>query len=73
MAGTEDTIDMCVQRVEDTFGKCKRNKHTCTNCAVRHTENEEGDATVDPNEYIKQLRPAQHPELTGADADAQTP
>eukprot|EP00959_Pyramimonas_sp_CCMP1952_P232910 4867653-Pyramimonas_sp.AAC.1 len=71
MAGTEDTIDKYVKCVEDTFGKCKLSKHTCTNCAVRYTKGEDGNVTLDQDEYIKQLRPIQRPELTGADADAQ--
>eukprot|EP00959_Pyramimonas_sp_CCMP1952_P149564 3129521-Pyramimonas_sp.AAC.1 len=70
MAGTEDTIDKYVTCVEDTFGKCKL-KHTYTNCAVIYTKDEDGNATLDQYEYIKQLRPIQHPGLTGADADAQ--
>eukprot|EP00959_Pyramimonas_sp_CCMP1952_P379506 7949618-Pyramimonas_sp.AAC.1 len=71
MAGTEDTIDKHVKCVEDTFGECKLNKHTCTNCAVRYTKDEDGNATLDQDEYIKQFRPIQRPELTGADTDAQ--
>eukprot|EP00959_Pyramimonas_sp_CCMP1952_P169637 3543663-Pyramimonas_sp.AAC.1 len=57
--------------VEDTFGQCRLNKHTCTNCAVVYTEDEGGNATLSRDEYIKQSCPIQHPELTGADADAQ--
>eukprot|EP00959_Pyramimonas_sp_CCMP1952_P158947 3324192-Pyramimonas_sp.AAC.1 len=71
VAGTEDTIDKCVECVEDTFGECKLNKDTCANCAVRCTKDGGGNAAVDQDEYIKQLRPIQHPELTGADADAE--
>eukprot|EP00959_Pyramimonas_sp_CCMP1952_P190760 3989649-Pyramimonas_sp.AAC.1 len=71
MAGTEDTIDKYAQRVEDTFGKCKLSKHTCTNCVVRYTKDEDGNVTLDQYGYIKQLRPIRHPALTGADADAQ--
>eukprot|EP00959_Pyramimonas_sp_CCMP1952_P328606 6879696-Pyramimonas_sp.AAC.2 len=34
---------------------------------------DEGDnVTLDQDEYIKQLRPVQNPELTSADADAKT-
>eukprot|EP00959_Pyramimonas_sp_CCMP1952_P286979 6001460-Pyramimonas_sp.AAC.1 len=71
MTSTEDTIDKYVKCVEDTFGNCKLNTHTCTDCAVRYTKDEGGNVTLDPDEYIQQLRPIQHPELTGADADAQ--
>eukprot|EP00959_Pyramimonas_sp_CCMP1952_P087113 1822572-Pyramimonas_sp.AAC.1 len=71
MAGAEGAIDKCVKCVEDTFGKCKLNQHTHTNCAVIYTKDEGGTVTADQYEYIKQLRPIQHPELTGADADAQ--
>eukprot|EP00959_Pyramimonas_sp_CCMP1952_P406315 8515662-Pyramimonas_sp.AAC.1 len=71
MAGAEDTIDKCVKCVEYTFGKCKLNQHTCTNCAVRYTKGEGGSVTLDQDEYTKQLRPIQDPEHTGADADAQ--
>eukprot|EP00959_Pyramimonas_sp_CCMP1952_P136240 2850734-Pyramimonas_sp.AAC.1 len=70
MAGTEDTIDKYVKCVEDTFGKCRLNKHTYTNCAVIYTKDEVGNVTLDQDEYIKQLRPIP-PELTGADVDAQ--
>eukprot|EP00959_Pyramimonas_sp_CCMP1952_P352369 7382892-Pyramimonas_sp.AAC.1 len=71
MAGTEDTIDKYVRCVEDTSGKCKLNKHTYTNCAARYTKDDDGNVTLDQYAHIKLLRPIQHPELTGADADAQ--
>eukprot|EP00959_Pyramimonas_sp_CCMP1952_P222810 4658018-Pyramimonas_sp.AAC.1 len=32
---------------------------------------EDGNVTLDQDEYMKQLHPIQHAELTGADADAQ--
>eukprot|EP00959_Pyramimonas_sp_CCMP1952_P132263 2765362-Pyramimonas_sp.AAC.1 len=73
MAGTEDTIGKCVKCVEDRFGKCKFNKHTCTNCVVGCTKDEDGNVTLDQDEYIKHLRPIRHPESTRADADAQAP
>eukprot|EP00959_Pyramimonas_sp_CCMP1952_P465052 9487633-Pyramimonas_sp.AAC.1 len=60
MTGTEDTIDNGVKRVENTFGKCKLIRHTCTNCVVTYTKDEDGN-----------LRPIQHPELSSADADAE--
>eukprot|EP00959_Pyramimonas_sp_CCMP1952_P019081 403253-Pyramimonas_sp.AAC.1 len=44
---------------------------TRTNSAVRCTRDEGGNVTLDQDEYIKQLRPIQHPELTRADADTQ--
>eukprot|EP00959_Pyramimonas_sp_CCMP1952_P142772 2989096-Pyramimonas_sp.AAC.1 len=71
MASSEDTIAKYAKCVVETFGKCKLNKHTCTNRAVRRTKDEVGNVTLDQDEYIKQLRPIQHPKLTGADADAQ--
>eukprot|EP00959_Pyramimonas_sp_CCMP1952_P194479 4066520-Pyramimonas_sp.AAC.2 len=71
MAGTEDTIDKYVKYVEDTCGKCELNKQTCTDCAVIYTKDGGGIVTLDQDGYIKQLRPIQHPDLTGADADAQ--
>eukprot|EP00959_Pyramimonas_sp_CCMP1952_P240305 5021780-Pyramimonas_sp.AAC.1 len=64
MAGTEDSMENCVKCVEDTFGKCKLNKHTYTKCTVIYTKDEDGSVTLDQHEYIKQLRPIQHPELT---------
>eukprot|EP00959_Pyramimonas_sp_CCMP1952_P251530 5255850-Pyramimonas_sp.AAC.1 len=73
MAGTEDTADKCVKCVEDTFGKCKLKKHTRTNCAVIYTKDEDCNVTLDQYEYIKQLRPIQDPELTGADAALRQP
>eukprot|EP00959_Pyramimonas_sp_CCMP1952_P314078 6574904-Pyramimonas_sp.AAC.1 len=45
---------------------------TCTNCDVRYTKDEDGNATLDQDGYIKQLRPRQHPALAGANADAQS-
>eukprot|EP00959_Pyramimonas_sp_CCMP1952_P431165 9030221-Pyramimonas_sp.AAC.1 len=71
MAGTEDTIGKYATCVANIFGKCKLNRHTYTNCAVRYTKDEDGNITLDQDAYIKQLRPIQHPELTSADADAQ--
>eukprot|EP00959_Pyramimonas_sp_CCMP1952_P234241 4894497-Pyramimonas_sp.AAC.1 len=70
MTGLEKNVDDYVQRVEQVFGKCKLNKHSCANCAVRCTKNQQGDVIMDQDEYIKQLRPITHPELTGAAADA---
>eukprot|EP00959_Pyramimonas_sp_CCMP1952_P382353 8011835-Pyramimonas_sp.AAC.1 len=70
MTGLEKIVDDYVQRVEEVFGQCKLNKHSHTNCAVRYTKNEHGDVIMDQDEYIKQLRPITHPELTGAAADA---
>ena len=52
------------------FGACQLNKHTYTNCAVRYVKTEDGSVTLDQDEYIKQLRPIIHPELTGADAES---
>eukprot|EP00959_Pyramimonas_sp_CCMP1952_P353696 7410433-Pyramimonas_sp.AAC.1 len=72
MASTEGTIDKSVNCVVDTFGKCKLNKHTYTNSAVIYIKDEDGNVTLNQYEYIKQLRLIQHPELTGADAGAQS-
>eukprot|EP00959_Pyramimonas_sp_CCMP1952_P400784 8398287-Pyramimonas_sp.AAC.1 len=55
MAGTEDTSEKYVSCVEDIFGKCRLNKHTYTNCAVRYTEDEDGNATLDQDGSIQQL------------------
>eukprot|EP00959_Pyramimonas_sp_CCMP1952_P021290 449042-Pyramimonas_sp.AAC.1 len=43
---------------------------TLSACAARCTTDGGGNATHDQNEYVKQLRPIQHPELTDADDDA---
>ena len=56
--------------VESTFGACKLNKHTCTKCVVRYAESKDGSVTLDHDEYIKQLRPIIHQELTGVNADS---
>ena len=45
------------------------NKHTHTNCAVRYTKDSDGNVALYQDENIKQLRPIQHPELTGAEAE----
>eukprot|EP00959_Pyramimonas_sp_CCMP1952_P319098 6676670-Pyramimonas_sp.AAC.1 len=71
MAGTEDAIDKCAKCVDGTSGKCQLNKHASTNCAARLTKDADGNVTLDQDEYIKQLSPIQHPEFTGADADAE--
>ena len=70
MAGEEDTIDKYVKAVEGTFGTCKLNRHSYTNCAVRYTKTEDGHAHSYQDGCIKQLRPIQHPELTGMNAEA---
>ena len=70
MADMETTVDKYVSCVESTFGSCKLNKHTYTNCAVRYAKTNDGSVTMDQDEYIKQLRPIIHPELTGANAEA---
>ena len=59
-----------MDRVEKVFGKCKLHKHTYTNCAVRYSKDEHGNVLMDQDEYIKQLRPIQHPDLSGANAEA---
>eukprot|EP00959_Pyramimonas_sp_CCMP1952_P204549 4277177-Pyramimonas_sp.AAC.1 len=41
-----------------------RGAHKCV------TQDGDGNATLDQDEYIKQLRPIELPELTGAGADA---
>eukprot|EP00959_Pyramimonas_sp_CCMP1952_P411387 8620557-Pyramimonas_sp.AAC.1 len=46
----------------DTYVKCVE---------TPFTKDEDGDVTLDQDEYIKQLRPIQHPAHPGADADAQ--
>eukprot|EP00959_Pyramimonas_sp_CCMP1952_P224158 4686794-Pyramimonas_sp.AAC.1 len=70
MAVTEDTVDTCAKCFEDTSGACKLHRLTHANCAVRCAKDGDGDVTLDPGEYIKQLRPIQQHELTGADAEA---
>eukprot|EP00959_Pyramimonas_sp_CCMP1952_P004639 97241-Pyramimonas_sp.AAC.1 len=65
MAGVEETIDKCVKCVEGAFGACKLNGHSCANCAARCSETGGGRVQLD------QLRPMQHPELTGAVAEEQ--
>ena len=69
MTGTDAGIDKYVGCVESTFGACKLNKHTYTNCAVRYTKTGDGDVTLDQDEYVKQLRPIHHHDLTGAVAE----
>eukprot|EP00959_Pyramimonas_sp_CCMP1952_P089616 1874855-Pyramimonas_sp.AAC.1 len=70
MTGLENNVDDYVQRVEKVFGKCKLNKHSNANCAVRYTKNVQGDVIMDQDDYIKLQRPITHPELTGAVTDA---
>eukprot|EP00959_Pyramimonas_sp_CCMP1952_P282984 5915090-Pyramimonas_sp.AAC.1 len=54
-----------------TFGQCKLNKNTYTKFAVIYTKDEGGSVTSGQDECTNQLRPKQHHELTGADADTQ--
>ena len=70
MTGQDDQINDYVRQVEKVFGQCKVNRHTFTNCGVRHTKNASGDVILDQDEYIKQLRPIVSTELTGAPATA---
>ena len=70
MTGEASAIDRYVKCVETTFGECKLNKHSYTNCAVRYAKHDDGSVSLDQDEYIKQLRPIQHPELTGAPAES---
>eukprot|EP00959_Pyramimonas_sp_CCMP1952_P030949 649108-Pyramimonas_sp.AAC.1 len=69
MAGSEGTIDACIESVEDASGNCRLNKHTYTNCAVGYAKDCDGHVTLDQDENIKQLRLIQHRELTRADAE----
>eukprot|EP00959_Pyramimonas_sp_CCMP1952_P427515 8953711-Pyramimonas_sp.AAC.2 len=80
MAGSEDTVDRCVNCVcvcvcacvcvGGSFGTFKPNKHGDAKRAVRRPKNGGGDVTLGQDEHIKQLRPMRHPELTGAGSDA---
>eukprot|EP00959_Pyramimonas_sp_CCMP1952_P403417 8452824-Pyramimonas_sp.AAC.1 len=69
MTGLEKNVDDYVQRVEKVLGTCKLNEHSCTNCAVRYAKIEQGDVIMDQDEYMEQLRPITHLQLTGAAAD----
>ena len=69
MAGTDSSINDYVKKVESVFGACKLNKQSYTNCAIRYTKTQDGDVIMDQDDYIKQLRPISHPDLTGADPD----
>eukprot|EP00959_Pyramimonas_sp_CCMP1952_P156292 3268783-Pyramimonas_sp.AAC.1 len=71
MAGTEYTIDECAKCVADAFGECRLNKHKYTNCAAGNAKDSHANVTLDQDEYIQQLRPIQHHEFTGANAEAQ--
>eukprot|EP00959_Pyramimonas_sp_CCMP1952_P308669 6460325-Pyramimonas_sp.AAC.1 len=66
MAGTADAIGKYAKCVEDMFGECKFNKHTYTYCDVIYIKDDDGNVTLDQDEYIKQPRRIQHPELTSA-------
>ena len=48
------------------FGECKLHKYTYNNCAVRYAKLDNGDGTMDQDDYVKQLRPIQHPDLAGS-------
>ena len=69
MAGTEAEIDKYTAAVEKVFGKCKLNKRDFTNCGVHYQMLDNGDVTMDQDDYIKTLRPIVHGDLTGAAAD----
>ena len=69
MSGTEKEIDKYTLEVEKVFDKCKLNKHSFTNCGVRHQKLSNGDVTMDQDDYISTLRPITSPELTGAAAE----
>ena len=68
MSGNKDQISRYVSCVEKTFGKCKLNTGTFTNCGVRYSKTSKG-VEMDQDEYVKTLRPIVHPELTGAPAE----
>jgi hypothetical protein len=69
MGGTEKNVDFYSAEVEKTFGKCKLNKHTFTNCGVRYASQDNHDIHMDQDEYIKTMRPIVSSELTGAAAE----
>ena len=54
--------------MENACGARELNKRACANCAARRTETDGGGVAVDQDEHLKQLRPMQRPELTGAEA-----
>ena len=66
VAGEAGRMDKFEQRVEKTFGGCKINQHPCTCCSVRDTKLANGVVTMGQEDYVKQLRPAQRPALTGS-------
>eukprot|EP00959_Pyramimonas_sp_CCMP1952_P341900 7162106-Pyramimonas_sp.AAC.1 len=40
--------------------------------AVRYTNADRGEVTLEQDEHVERLRPVQHPELTGAEAEKKT-
>ena len=70
MTGLERGIDACVKQVEESFGTRKLSKHAFTSCEVMYCKDERGNAQMDQDDYLKQLRPITHSELTEASAEA---
>ena len=70
LTGQESLVDDYVKMVEKVFGECKVSKHSFTCVGVRHQKLENGDISLDQDEYIKTMRPIVSPELIGAPPDA---
>eukprot|EP00959_Pyramimonas_sp_CCMP1952_P139080 2911416-Pyramimonas_sp.AAC.1 len=72
MAGTEGTTDKYGKCVEDTFGNCKlKQAHIRELCCDIYQGRGRMAMPLWKMKKISDLRPMQHPELTGADAEAQ--
>ena len=70
IAGLKSKVLEIVDAIEKVFGKVSNsikdgNCEDFTNCGVRHTVMPNGDVVADQDEYIKDLRPIAHGDLTG--------
>ena len=58
-----------LQKIEKDFGPMERHRNEFTNCGVHQKRHPNGDIEWDQDDYIKDLIPIEHHELTGKNAE----
>ena len=70
LTGDKKIIVWVLQQIEKVFGELKIIWHEFTNCGIRHIQVKETlEISLDQEEYIKNLKPIQHAELSGPSAE----
>ena len=70
LTGKTDVIVWVLTQIEKVFGELKIIWHEFTNCGLRHIQDKTTlEISLDQEEYIKNLKPIQHAELSGPSSE----